>query len=85
MDTKQKGVMSPYGVVTVADLPSAGERWTIRRKTIVATAISGGILSIEEACKRYDLSVDEFMSWQRLLKKHGVQGLRATRTQEYRG
>lgn len=84
MNTKQKPVMGPYGVVTIADLPSAGERWTIKRKATVVTAISGGIITLEEACKRYGLSVDEFLSWQRQLKKHGVQGLRATRAQEYR-
>jgi len=39
---------------------------------------------LEEACRRYDLSVEEFMSWQRLIASHGIRGLRATRLQDYR-
>ena len=30
------------------------------------------------------LTVDEFLSWQRSIDKHGLPGLRATRIQEYR-
>jgi hypothetical protein len=28
--------------------------------------------------------VDEFLSWQRSIDKHGLAGLRATRIQDYR-
>ena len=45
----------------------------------------GGLISLEEACERYTLTVDEFLSWQRSIDKHGLPGLRATRIQEYRG
>ena len=31
------------------------------------------------------LSLDEFLSWQRLMEAHGVRGLRATKVQSYRG
>ena len=34
---------------------------------------------------RYTLSIDEFLSWQRLMEAHGVRGLRATKVQSYRG
>ena len=35
--------------------------------------------------RRYTLTVDEFLSWQRSIDKHGLPGLRATRIQDYRG
>ena len=44
----------------------------------------GGLLSLEEACTRYTLTVDEFLSWQRSINRHGLPGLRATRVQDYR-
>jgi hypothetical protein len=28
--------------------------------------------------------VEEFLSWQRLIDRHGMRGLRATRLQDYR-
>jgi Protein of unknown function (DUF1153) len=44
----------------------------------------GGLLSLEEACSRYTLSIDEFLVWQRSIDRHGFAGLRTTRTQQYR-
>ena len=68
-----------------ADLPSPDtRRWTIRRKAAVVAGVRKGFLTMEEACKRYSLSTDEFLSWQRLIDSHGLPGLRTTRTQEYR-
>ena len=43
-----------------------------------------GVLTLEEACRRYTLSVEEFLAWQRAIERHGVPGLRATRVQQYR-
>lgn len=79
-------VMGPDGSpLTIADLPSANtKRWVIRRKAEVVAAVRGGLLSLEEACKRYKLTIDEFLSWQRLIERHGLPGLRATRIQDYR-
>jgi hypothetical protein len=50
----------------------------------VVAAVTGGLLSLDEACKRYRLSVDEYLSWQDRVNRHGVPGLRATRTQQYK-
>jgi hypothetical protein len=79
-------VIGPDGSpLTIADLPpSNAQRWVIRRKAEVVAAVRGGLLSLEEACSRYTLTVDEFLSWQALIDKHGLAGLRATRVQEYR-
>lgn len=74
------------GPLTVADLPPANtRRWVIRRKAEVVAAVRGGLLSLSEACERYRLTIDEFLSWQRSIEKHGLPGLRATRVQDYRG
>jgi Protein of unknown function (DUF1153) len=79
-------VIGPDGSpLTVADLPPKDtKRWVIRRKAEVVAAVRGGLLSLEEACERYKLTVDEFLSWQRSIDRHGLAGLRATRIQDYR-
>ncbi len=72
--------------LTIADLPQPDtKRWVIRRKAEVVAAVRGGLLNIDEACERYNLSVDEFLSWQRSVDRHGLPGLRATKIQDYRG
>ena len=47
-------------------------------------AVRGGLLSLEEACGRYKLTVEEFLSWQCSIDEYGLAGLRCTRTQQYR-
>lgn len=64
--------------------PPETKRWVIRRKAAVVAAVARGQLTLEEACARYRLSVEEFKSWQRLIELHGVAGLRTTRLQDYR-
>lgn len=69
----------------VEDLPPPGtKRWVIRRKAEVVAGVRAGIISLEEACQRYTLSVEEFLSWQRSIDRHGLRGLRTTRIQDYR-
>ena len=79
-------VIGPSGrPLTLEDLPPPNtRRWVSRRKAEVVAAVRAGLLTLEEACKRYNLSVEEFLSWQRLIESHGVPGLRATRLQDYR-
>jgi hypothetical protein len=50
----------------------------------VVTAVRNGLISLEDACNRYKLSAEEFLSWQRLIDQHGMRGLRTTRLQQYR-
>src|SRR5215813_1461339 len=77
----QGAVRGPEGMpITLDDLPPPGtKRWVIRRKAEVVAGVRAGLLSLEEACERYTLSVEEFLSWQRLIDKHGLRGLRVTR------
>ena len=85
-DIRPSMVIGPLGEpLTVDSLPAPGTtRWVVRRKAEVVAAVRGGLLSLEEACERYKLTVDEFLSWQRSIDKHGLAGLRATRVQDYR-
>ena len=68
----------------VPELPSPGQRWTTRRKAALIQAVRGGWVPIEEACRQYKLSVDEFLAWERDIDRYGVPGLRTTRYQIYR-
>lgn len=79
-------VIGPDGSpLTIADLPpTSTRRWVIRRKAEVVAAVRGGLLSLEEACERYTLTVEEYLAWQRSIDRHGLAGLRTTRIQEYR-
>lgn len=83
---RTKYVIGPDGSpLTIADLPpSDTKRWVIRRKAEVVAAVRGGLLSLEEACTRYTLTVEEFLSWQASIDRHGLAGLRTTRIQQYR-
>ena len=74
------------GATSIENLPPVDtKRWVIRRKAEVVAAVRAGVISLEDACKRYTLSVEEFLSWQRLVDSHGLPGLRVTRLQDYRG
>ena len=41
-------------------------------------------LTVDEACQRYTLSLEEFTSWQRAVDRSGMPGLRVTRIKQYR-
>jgi hypothetical protein len=64
--------------------PTDTKRWVARRKAVVVNAVRNGAISLDEACRRYRLSVEEFQAWQRAIEAHGVAGLRVTRLQIYR-
>ncbi len=78
--------VSDYSPVSPAvELPSPNtKRWVVRRKAVVVAAVRNGTLSLQEACRRYNLSVEEFLAWQRSIDRYGVPGLRVTRLQIYR-
>jgi len=64
--------------------PANTKRWVVRRKAAVVAAVQGGKITLEEACRRYQLTEEEFRAWQRAYDVHGLPGLRATRLQQYR-
>jgi hypothetical protein len=79
-------VIGPLGEpLTVETLPSPSTtRWVVRRKAEVVSAVNGGLLSVDEACERYSLTLEEFASWQRAVDRSGMPGLRVTRIQHYK-
>ena len=85
--TSPASVTGPEGeTLTLGDLPPSDTvRWVMRRKAQVVAAVKGGLLTFEEACRRYNLSEEEFSSWVRMIERHGMKGLRTTRLQQYRG
>ncbi|WGH78521.1 CtrA inhibitor SciP [Jannaschia ovalis] len=68
-----------------ADLPPAGtSRWVARRKEAVVRGVQAGLISLDEAIDRYDLSREEFESWQSAMSRHGTNGLKSTLLQRFR-
>src|SRR5215472_1675873 len=64
--------------------PPSTKRWVVRRKAAVVTAVRSGRISLEEALQRYQLTEEEYQSWERAFDQHGLPGLRSTRLQQYR-
>ena len=64
--------------------PPDTKRWVVKRKAAVVRAVKFGAITLEEACQRYNLSIEEFLTWQEMIDKHGFRGLRVTRLQDYR-
>jgi hypothetical protein len=54
------------------------------RKAAVVAAVDTGLLSEEEACRRYGLALEELLSWQIRHEQHGVAGLRTDKIKEHR-
>ncbi len=83
---KPAQVVGPLGEpLTLDSLPPAGTtRWVVRRKAEVVAAVNGGLLTINDVCERYDLTLEEFAGWQRAVDRSGMPGLRVTRIQHYR-
>ena len=72
-------------IPSMTELPSPmTRRWVARRKAAVVAAVSSGIITLEEACRRYQMSEEEFFAWQRALETFGLLGLRASRVQQDR-
>jgi hypothetical protein len=69
----------------VAELPPPDtKRWVVRRKAAVVVAVRAGVITVEEACRRYQLSEEEFLAWQHAFEAYGLPGLRTTRIKNYR-
>jgi hypothetical protein len=75
-------ITGPDGqVLTEAGLPAAKtRRWVARRKAEVIAAVRGGLLNLNQACERYQISGEEFVAWDRAYERNGLSGLRACRS-----
>ena len=84
--SRARYVIGPDGSpLTLADLPDRKtRRWVIMRKAQVVAAVRGGLLSLEDACSRYRLTVDEVLNWQQSIDSHGLAVLRTIKIQDCR-
>ncbi len=70
---------------TLASLPAPDtRRWVSSRKQAVVLAVRTGTITMAEACERYSLSVEEFLSWDALFSRGGRKALRVTKLQDFR-
>jgi hypothetical protein len=66
----------------LAQLPKSNAvHWVARRKAQVVRAVRKGWLSLDEARRRYKLSFEEFLEWQRAFSSDGVSGLSSRRSE----
>jgi hypothetical protein len=80
-------VVGPLGeALTLETLPPSDKPiyWVSRRKAQVVAAVNGGLLTIEEACERYGISLEEYASWNHAATRSGVRGLRMTHRKNYK-
>jgi hypothetical protein len=82
---RPESVIGPLGEpLTLNALPPKNARWVVRRKAEVVAAVDGGLLTMPEACERYSLTIEEFVTWQRSVERSGLRGLLVSRIQFYR-
>lgn len=62
--------------------PGNGVRWVARRKIEVVAAVMAGAAALDEICRRYALSLEEFESWR---QTHGAEASRLIASRSRRG
>jgi hypothetical protein len=72
-------------IAEAANRGATGVRWTQLKKSVVVKAVASRQLSRRRALALFQLSAEEFRSWEESYKAHGIAGLRTTRVQYYRG
>jgi hypothetical protein len=80
--SRLKRMIGPNGrPLTLADLPPIDlKRWLPGDKANIATAVRGGLITADEVCKRYKLTLEELEIWEQSLASHGIEGLRVSRS-----
>jgi hypothetical protein len=73
-----KSIIGPNGrPLTLGDLPPVKPtRWFPAHKANVVAAVRGGLLTADQACKRYKLTAEEFSIWLEAFDTHGTMGLK---------
>ena len=71
-------------ILTVADLPPVDTRWVASRKDIVVNAVNHGLISQDDALRRYGISEEEFDGWRLAVQNHGRAALKVTALQRFR-
>jgi hypothetical protein len=85
VDGPRAVTLADGSVMSQADLPAADtKRWVASRKAAVVRGVVYGLISQDDALKRYQISEEEFLEWVRAVTEHGEAALRATSVQKYR-
>jgi len=71
-------------VLSLADLPPPDTRWVASRKAVVLSAVNHGLITREEALRRWHLTEEEFDGWATAHALHGLQALKVTALQKFR-
>ncbi|MFU1476691.1 DUF1153 domain-containing protein [Roseovarius sp. C7] len=79
-------VTLPDGTVLCrTDLPDPRtRRWVASRKLSVVRGVLYGLISQDEALRRYGLSEEEFREWVRAVSLHGEEALKVTALKSFR-
>jgi hypothetical protein len=64
-------------IVIADDLPTSITYWTASRKALIAAAVTGDVISADEACKRYQVGLLELQDWMSRYKQAGIIGIKA--------
>ena len=64
--------------------PPGSKRCTPDGKAAVVAAVRGRILTLDEACEQYELTVEEYLTWQHGIDLFGLAGLRVNGPQRHR-
>lgn len=83
-ETPRTATLPDGSILSLADLPPLNSRWVARRKETVVYAVAYGLLTRDEALRRYDLSEEEFDAWVKAIRRHGRGALKVTSLQRYR-
>ena len=77
---KIQWIGGPAGFLSIRELPAPDTvRWVARRKAEVVMAIRTGLITEQDACRRYRLSPDELAAWTTAFELKGINGLRITK------
>ena len=70
---KQDGRRTKATPITRESLPCPRTtRWVARRTAEVVSAVASGIVTVNEVCAMYRMSIDEFASWARAFDKSAL-------------
>jgi hypothetical protein len=83
-DNSSNGAASRRHTETTGHAPPVIKRWPPAMKAKVLEEVRDGVLSLDEACRRYALSIEEFLTWQHGVELFGLAGLRVNKQRELR-
>ena len=58
--------------------PSNTKRWIGKRKALVVEAVVTGMIALGDACRFYNLTIEEFLGWREETREH-ASGIRRRR------